>query len=255
MSETGAGSLAVELISLTRKFARAAGRLRFGAPVAHVYNPLDYARAPHEEYLRRYVRPPVKAVFLGMNPGPFGMAQTGIPFGEVAAVRGWLGISGRVGRPADENPRRPVLGFACERSEVSGRRFWGAVAELYGGPDAFFGEAFVLNYCPLLFMEKGGRNLTPDKLRPDERRALYALCDGHLRAVMRLLRPARVIGIGKFAEARASEALPRGSALITSVLHPSPASPAANRGWKESFAGKLRELGLPSFSRRQTVSV
>ena len=33
-----------------------------------------------------------RVVFLGMNPGPFGMAQVGVPFGEVAAVRDWLRI-------------------------------------------------------------------------------------------------------------------------------------------------------------------
>ena len=235
---------AMELIRLTRRFARETGRLRFGAPVASVYNPLEYARGPHEEYLRRYAASPKTAVFLGMNPGPFGMAQTGIPFGEVSAVRDWLKIGGKVGKPPEENRRRPVDGFACARSEVSGGRLWGAIAGLYGAPTAFFREFFVSNYCPLLFMEHGGRNVTPDKLKRRDREALFAVCDEYLRDSMALLRPMCIVGIGKFAEARARAALQGGSALITSVLHPSPACPAANRGWQELFMERLRSLGF-----------
>lgn len=233
-----------ELIELTRRFARGAGRLRFGGAVAQVYNPLEYAWRPHEEYLRRYAAGPKRAVFLGMNPGPFGMAQTGVPFGEIAAVSGWLGVRAPVGRPPVENPKRPVLGFACPRSEVSGARLWGAIAGLYGTPEIFFSGFFVANYCPLVFMEAGGRNITPDKLPAEEREPLYALCDDYLRATVRLLGPRLVIGIGKFAEARAAAALAGLGVETASVLHPSPASPAANRGWAEKFREKLGELGL-----------
>lgn len=233
----------MKIIELTRVFSREAGRLRFGGSVTHVYNPLAYARQPHEEYLRRYAAGRKKAVFLGMNPGPFGMAQTGVPFGEVAAVRGWLKIGGEVGKPPAENPKRPVQGFACPRSEVSGARLWGAIAGLYGTPERFFSEFFVANYCPLVFMESGGRNVTPDKLSGPERDRVYALCDGYLRETMRLLDPEWVIGVGKFAEKRALAALGPG-VKITSVLHPSPASPAANRGWARQFEEKLGSLGL-----------
>jgi len=240
-----------ELIELTRRFARAAGRLRFGGAVAHVYNPLSYAWPPHELYLRRYAAGPKKAVFLGMTPGRFGMAQTGIPFGEVAAVSGWLGLSAPVGRPPAENPKRPVLGFSTTRSEVSGARLWGALAELYGTPQRFFSEFFVANYCPLVFMEAGGRNLTPDKLPPGERAPLYALCDDYLRASVRLLGARLVIGIGKFAEARAAAALAGLGVETDWVLHPSPASPAANRGWARQFREKLAELGLAGGGRQR----
>ena len=219
------------LVRATRRFSREAGRLRFSAPVAQVYNPLDYARLPHEQYLRRYAGPARTAVFLGMNPGPFGMAQTGVPFGDAAMARGWLGIDARVGRPPRENPKRPVYGFACPRAEVSGRRFWGAIARLYGTPENFFSRFFVANYCPLAFMEAGGRNLTPDKLRRAEREALYAVCDEYLRRSLELFSPRWVVGIGRFAAGRAGEALAGGEARIAAVPHPSPASPAANRGW------------------------
>src|SRR5262245_37829064 len=133
-----------------------------------------------------------------MNPGPFGMAQTGVPFGEVSLVRDWLGICVPVGKPAHEHPKRPIEGFACKRSEVSGARLWGALAERYGTPDRFFAEHFIANYCPLVFMEQSGKNFTPDKLRADERAALYTVCDRHLQALVRVLEPQWVIGVGKF---------------------------------------------------------
>ena len=107
----------------------------------------------------------VRVVALGMNPGPFGMAQTGVPFGEVAVARDWLGVAAPVTKPAREHPKRPVEGFACARSEVSGARLWGAVRAHWKTPARFFAEAFVLNYCPLVFMTTSGRNLTPDKCR------------------------------------------------------------------------------------------
>jgi len=218
--------------------------LRFGPPVAHVYNPLEYAREPHERYLERYGRGRKEAVFLGMNPGPFGMAQTGVPFGEVGVVRGWLKIEGKVGKPAVEHPKRPVLGFDCPRSEVSGSRIWGWIRETFGTPERFFERFFVANYCPLVFMEASGRNLTPDKLPRAEREPLFAACDRALRRMMEIWRPDWVIGVGAFAEARAREALAGTGISVGRILHPSPASPLANSGWAESVEAALREMGI-----------
>src|SRR5262245_9501569 len=159
----------MDLVGISRELGRRVGKLRFGPPVTHVYNPLVYARAPHEAYLRRYGGGRGRVVLVGMNPGPFGMAQTGVPFGDVVMVRDWLGIDGPVGHPEHEHPARPVLGFACERSEVSGTRLWGWVKQRFGAPERFFSRFFVANYCPLAFMEDGGRNRTPDKLPTVER--------------------------------------------------------------------------------------
>ncbi|MCL1818442.1 MAG: single-stranded DNA-binding protein, partial [Spirochaetaceae bacterium] len=147
------------LVRISRKLAAECSQLRFA--VAAVYNPLVYARKPHEAYLRLAGGKPKKIVFLGMNPGPWGMAQTGVPFGEVAAVRDWLGISAPVGSPPAPHPKRPVEGFACAKSEVSGRRLWGLFRERCSSAAAFFAEHFVANYCPLVFMDKGGANITP----------------------------------------------------------------------------------------------
>ena len=156
-------------------------RLRFGPPVAYVYNPLVYAWKSHALYLERYGSSRKRVIFLGMNPGPFGMVQTGVPFGEVEAVRSWLEIGAEIGQPARAHPKRPIQGFACPRSEVSGRRLWALFADQFGNAAAFARDHLVLNYCPLAFMEESGRNRTPDKLAPEERAVLYELCDDHLR--------------------------------------------------------------------------
>ena len=221
--------------------------LTFSPPTEVVYNPLDYARHPIERYLKRFARRGVKALFLGMNPGPWGMAQTGVPFGEVDLVKRWMGIDEPVGRPTTEHPKRPIQGFDCERSEVSGRRLWGWAEQSFGPPEAFFEHYFVWNYCPLVFMEASGKNRTPDKLPAEERDALFDICDSALRRFVECLAPERVIGVGKFAEKRAQLALGLGEdgPSIHTVLHPSPASPIANRGWAAQAEQQLAALGLP----------
>jgi single-strand selective monofunctional uracil DNA glycosylase len=231
------------LVRASRRLARAVDAMRFGSDVAAVYNPLDYARAPHEAYLA-LARPSPAALFLGMNPGPFGMAQTGVPFGEVAAVRGFLKIDAAVRRPRVEHPKRPIEGFACTRSEVSGRRFWGFMEREFATRDAFFRRAFVWNWCPLALMTESGANLTPDKLpRADQERVAEA-CDEALSAVVAALGPAMVIGVGAFASERAARALGGTAPRIATVLHPSPASPAANRGWDAAARKQLAACGF-----------
>jgi single-strand selective monofunctional uracil DNA glycosylase len=237
-------SVADRILASERALCRALAGLRFGPPVTHVYNPLEYAHRPHAAYVRRYARAPVRVLYFGMNPGPFGMAQTGVPFGEVAHVRDWLGIDAPVGRPAREHPKRPVEGFACRRSEVSGARLWGALRAHYEKPERFFENAFLANYCPLVFMEASGRNRTPDQLPAKERAPLYAACNENLRRIAALLRPTWLVGIGHFAEARAREALGASGVRIGRIPHPSPASPAANRGWAPLARRELVRLGV-----------
>ena len=219
-------------------------KLRFGPPVSYVYNPLDYAGEIHAEYLRRYGGGPKEVLLLGMNPGPWGMAQTGVPFGEVAAVRDWLGIEAHVARPAHEHPKRPVTGFGCQRSEVSGRRLWGWAEAVFSTPEAFFRSFFVSNYCPLQFLESSGRNLTPDKLTATDKKPLFEVCDEALRRTVETLRPKLVVGVGVFAENRVRTALGDDGPRIGRILHPSPASPAANRGWAEVVCKQLEALGV-----------
>jgi len=222
------------------------GRLRFSSPVEYVYNPLQYAWAAHREYLERFTDAPKRVVFLGMNPGPWGMAQTGVPFGEITAVREWMGIECAVDKPDPEHPKRPVEGFSCTRSEVSGRRLWGFFADRFGSPERFFAGHFVGNYCPLVFMEQSGRNRTPDKLPAAEKASLDALCDAHLASLLEILSPDWAVGVGAFAESKlvAVSGSLASPPRVARILHPSPASPAANRGWDKAALNQLQEAGV-----------
>lgn len=231
-------------VKVAERLRSALSGLHFDSPVTHVYNPLEYAWSSHLEYLERYGAGPKEVIFLGMNPGPWGMAQTGVPFGEVAAVRSWLGIETEVGRPPNEHHKRPVEGFACTRSEVSGRRLWGWVRRRFDTPERFFARFFVANYCPLMFLEASGRNRTPDRLPVGERTPLLRKCDRALRELVEVLEPKWVVGVGRFAQQRAREALNGLDLSIGRILHPSPASPAANRGWEERVEAELKDLGI-----------
>ncbi len=231
------------LIPISRRLARDTAHLHFAPPVACVYRPLLYAREPHERYLERWGDGPRELLFLGMNPGPFGMMQTGVPFGEVAAVRDWLRITGRVERPEAEHLRRPVLGFATTRSEVSGARLWGWARQRWGSPERFFARAFVWNWCPLGFLAASGANLTPDKLPRTERLELESVCDRALGEVVDALATRTLIAVGGFAERAIRRAL--GARLpVVRLPHPSPASPAANRGWAAQADAALAAAGL-----------
>jgi single-strand selective monofunctional uracil DNA glycosylase len=231
------------LVEISANLADRVEELAFPS-VPFVYDPLVYAREPHEAYLRRWgARAPRELLLLGMNPGPFGMAQTGVPFGDVAMVRDFVGITGRVGKPPHEHPRRPVTGFDCRRSEVSGTRFWGWARSRFETAEHFFARAFVANWCPLVFMEETGRNRTPDKLPASERAPLFAACDDALVRIVQELRPRLVVGVGRFAEQRARAVL-GGDVEIGRILHPSPASPAANANWAGLVDADLRALGF-----------
>lgn len=233
------------LVTAARTLCDAVDSLQFSAPATHTLNPIDYAWAPHEQYLRKFGNGKKRVVFMGMNPGPFGMVQVGIPFGEVNAVRDWMKIDAPVAQPKSPNPARPVEGFACTRSEISGQRLWALFSQRFANADDFFADHFVLNYCPLAFFDRA-RNVTPDKLSKAESTPLYAACDAHLRACVDTLKPDWVIGIGKFAETQANTAFASANLnlRIGTILHPSPASPMANRGWAQQAAAQLTALGI-----------
>ena len=234
-----------QLIQAARALRDALRPMTFSEPVTHVYRPLDYAWAAHEMYLGKHGRGRKRVVFLGMNPGPWGMAQTGVPFGEIAAVRDWIGVSAPVGKPPGEHPKRPIVGFDCAQSEVSGRRLWGLFAKRFGTAEEFFSGHFVANYCPLVFMEASGKNFTPDKLPAAEAEAVNRACDEHLERLVTALRPEWLIGVGGYAEQRALVVKEKMPALkVGRILHPSPASPAANRDWAGVATRQLTGLGV-----------
>ena len=243
------------MIKITQGLIAAAKQLRsdldllqFSVPVSWVYNPLHYAWSAQEKYLSLYAGGSRRVFFLGMNPGPWGMAQTGVPFGEIDAVRNYLKIEMKIGKPDREHPKRPIEGFACTRSEVSGKRLWGLFSVRYPTANDFFAEHFVSNYCPLVFMDDGARNVTPDKLPASQRKDLDAICDQHLQKSLLLLKPEFAVGIGAYAQ----DCLKRvcnshaklQSITVCKILHPSPASPAANRGWAEQATKQLKDAGI-----------
>jgi len=236
------------VIDAAQELNQALKPLRFSDPVSHVYLPTEYAWDRHREYLARFASGKKRVLLMGMNPGPWGMAQTGVPFGEIPAVRDWMGISGPVEKPEHEHPKRPIEGFNCTRSEVSGRRLWGLFSEKYPQPEPFFSQHFVANYCPLVWMSETGKNITPDKLPKAEMAPVETACQKHLATLIEAFQPEWLIGVGAYAEKKLTEAtkthFPDKKFNIGKILHPSPASPAANRGWQPQAEQQLRDLGV-----------
>lgn len=232
-----------KVIAAAENLREQVDNLQFEPTVAWVYNPLRYAWAPHRQYIERFAKASCQVLFLGMNPGPWGMAQTGVPFGQVAAARDWLGLDAPILSPASEHPKRPIEGWQCPRSEVSGERLWGLFRQRFGTPERFFAEHFVSNYCPLVFMEPSARNVTPDKLPASLREPLEQVCDDHLRALIQALAPEWVIGVGAWAALCASRVVPP-EIRVGKILHPSPASPLANRDWAGTATRQLQELNI-----------
>jgi len=80
---------------------------------------------------------------------------------------------------------------------------------------------------------------------------LFAACDERLRCLVDLYQPEWVVGVGGFARKKldalfGGKAAAKGHrpAHIGTVLHPSPASPAANRGWEAAAAKQLVAQGI-----------
>jgi single-strand selective monofunctional uracil DNA glycosylase len=210
-----------------------------------VYNPLRYAWDIHETYLRMAAIGAAETILLGMNPGPHGMGQMGIPFAATSMVRDVLGISSvPVDQPRRLHPKRPVEGLEWKREEVSGTRLWGLLADKYGDSSRILSKVFLLNHCPLMLLQgERGTNVTPDKISGDTMRDLLLRCDEHLREVVGILGVKRVIGVGAFATKRAKAALLSEDIDIDSCWHPSPASPLANRNggadWRDNVGAVL----------------
>ena len=236
-------SIADILLRESRQLADACAQLTFTDPVWTVYNAYRYALPGFAAYVRRYGNSHKRVLYLGMNPGPWGMAQTGVPFGEIPAVRDWMGLVASIGKPVKEHPKRIIEGLSCTRSEVSGRRLWGLFAEIYDSAEAFFDASFVLNYCPLSFIKESGANLTPDKLPAKERAPLEAVCDKHLQAFIKILQPSLLVGVGGWATKCLERNAPKGLPIGT-LLHPSPASPIANKEWPQRPIRQLKEMGI-----------
>jgi single-strand selective monofunctional uracil DNA glycosylase len=80
-------------------------------------------------------------------------------------------------------------------------------------------------------------------LSAEEKRPLEAACDKHLRNVIEILEPQMAVGVGGFAR-KCLERLAIPHLKIGTLLHPSPASPIANRDWPERPRNQLADMGL-----------
>lgn len=235
--------------TLTRSVADRTDGLRFDAKVAWTYNPLQYAWKVHEAYLERFGTGPKDAIFLGMNPGPWGMAQTGIPFSDTTIAGDWMGLRGiPIGRPENEDPERPILGWDLDREEGSGQRLYGYVRERFGSVDAFFENHFTLNYLPLVMFSEEGKNLPPSRLLKSDREDVFAACDPYLKGMLDYYEPRVAVGVGKFALRRLEACLEARDVRIVDIPHPSPASPIATRDggrhWIRLVDETLEDAGI-----------
>ena len=209
----------------------------------YVTNPLDYAWEYHHSYLSQYGGLGAKTLLLGMNPGPFGMAQCGVPFGATKVAKNFLNISGRIHDPKNRHPKRPIEGLDFQRQEVSGTRLWGLLEEIWKDPITIHQNVFLVNHCPLLLLGESGRNITPANISGPAVNKLLKLCDKHLKETVESLGITRVVGIGKYAEKRAKMAFSGMDIVVDTCWHPSPASPLANRNdgadWRENVTNAL----------------
>ena len=200
--------------------------------VEFAYNPLDYAWKPHKYYLEKYGRLGAKIIIMGMNPG-HGMGNTGIPFGCPEIVRTYLNIANlKVKQPMKTHPKRMITGLECKKPEISGKRIWGLIEEIYGSPTNAFKEIFVLNHFPLWMFNESGQNITPDKLRKSTTKEIFTACNKYLTEIAHILNAKTIIGVGKYAHKMAKLALSDNqieTINVKEIPHPSPANPLANK--------------------------
>ncbi|XP_013192104.1 single-strand selective monofunctional uracil DNA glycosylase isoform X2 [Amyelois transitella] len=239
--------IADEFLELVDQLNNSLDHLYLPGKIECIYNPTIYARYTFEMYVRKYCNTKKPIMYFGMNPGPWGMSQTGVPFGEISSVRDWLGIEGPVGKPSVELPSRPVLGFNCTRNEVSGTRLWGLLKRVCGSPDNFFRTSFIYNYLPQQWMKNNGANVTPGEFTQAQMAPLFDICDPTFIKVLQLYEVKLIIAIGKFCETRAQKALknflPHNSIQVLYLPHPSPRA-VNNTDWDQKAFEILKAYNL-----------
>lgn len=288
----------MNLIQDTRVFSDALDRLSRPAGVSHVYNPLAYMRRAHEQWLAQfevfvdyqgesvscatYEKSPDEFaratqsrpyLILGMNPGPWGMVQTGVPFGDVANANTILGYRRGDQIPAPDpdrvtlHPKRPVQGFACTRREASGERLWGGLCKVWEKPafdanvheiDAVLADCFAVNYCPLAYFADDGKgtNVTPDAFRKSGpyrdlpyANDLDALCSSYIAAIMQAFRTRVVLAVGRYAETMAkvivTSAMPADvRPKVVYLTHPSPLATRSAGEWAAMAQREMSAAGV-----------
>ena len=245
MAEKNINSKAQEIIKKTKELSEKCNIykkqiIENNSNIDYAYNPLDYAWKPHKVYLEKYGGLGAKTIIMGMNPG-HGMGNTGIPFGCPEKVKTYLDITNlKVKQPMKTHPKRKITGLECTKPEISGKRIWGIIEEIYGSPTNAFNEIFVLNHFPLWMFNESGQNITPDKLRKSTTKEIFTACNKYLTDVAQILNCKTIIGVGKYAQKMAKLALSDNeikTIIVKEIPHPSPANPLANKDkgkiWKK----------------------
>ncbi|XP_054745917.1 single-strand selective monofunctional uracil DNA glycosylase [Anastrepha obliqua] len=217
--------------------------------ITHVYNPVEYASGLHCAYLQKFLDGPKRVMFVGMNPGPNGMGQTGVPFGNILTVRNEMSLSGSVQQPPSVHVKRPVRGFECSIEEPSGVRIWSLFKKLAGGSLNTFGrQCFVHNFCPLIFYDNAGRNITPSELKGDYKEKIGKECLDVLDLELDLVKPEILVAVGLYMYGMVSRSRHAKDLKIYKLPHPSPRS-LNNQNWPEKAEQLLLELDLVKYIR------
>jgi single-strand selective monofunctional uracil DNA glycosylase len=74
----GSDSVSNRLLSIELLQCAKLNDMLFSGPVEYIYNPLEYAFHMHSNFVNKFCTSTKKILFLGMNPGPWGMSQTGV---------------------------------------------------------------------------------------------------------------------------------------------------------------------------------
>ena len=226
-----------KLVEVTKRFSEECSNQKVrlineNKNIDFAYNPLNYAWESHKNYLKNYGDLGATKIIMGMNPG-HGMGNTGIPFGCPEKVKNYLKIRDvKINKPKKIHPKRLVTGLECKKPEISGKRIWGLIEEIYGAPEKAFQNIFVLNHFPLWMFNSSGQNITPDKLSISSSKIIFEKCNRYLIDVVSILKIKRIICVGKYASRMAHKAVKNSDfqdLIIDEIPHPSPANPLANK--------------------------
>lgn len=211
--------------------------LQFPKNITHIYNPIVYALNLHCQYIKKFLNGKKKVMLIGMNPGPNGMVQNGVPFGNTNTVKNLMKIQGQVDQPPSLNPKRPVTGLSCTTEEPSGVRIWNLLQKLAGSLEVFGEQCFLHNFCPLAFFDEQGKNITPSELKGKIKSTLRDICLKYLEKEIQLIQPEIIIAIGSYVgdslrKLSKQSIYVRTNIKILQLAHPSPRS-LNNNNWPE----------------------
>ncbi|XP_073819638.1 uncharacterized protein isoform X2 [Musca autumnalis] len=214
----------------------------------HTYNPVVHAAEIHCNYLQKYLDSPKRILFVGMNPGRYGALQTGIPFGNITTVKIGMGLKGRITPTPGQRGKIRIRGLEAPEVEhdSSSTRFWRLISELFDGAenylDLLFEKCFVHNFCPLVFIDSDGLNVSLPYIEPNPR--LFAECRKTLGKQITLLKPDLIICIGKFVRSMLSKTRQAKGREILMIEHPSYKNYISADKWIEDAKEVFQSNGL-----------